>query len=162
MTPVRPLGPRRRQEGQAPPQQQQNHQQHQGNQGDTHAPVQQQAPPPPPLPEEVDYRDPNAVLGRPKTLLMLWHEYLYGLDGHKPAKDFTPAERGKVKSKYSRRKCFWTVMVKLIRAGYNELSAIDLIHQAYGTGKPVTHIINELQKAKTHGYHPHIGNVIGN
>ena len=34
----------------------------------------------------------------PKTLFDLWHEYQFGLNGCKPAKDFTLEERGKVKN----------------------------------------------------------------
>mgnify|MGYP003512971962 FL=1 len=43
----------------------------------------------------------------PRTLYDLWQEYQYGLGGRKPAKYFTPTERGKVKHKYSRRKVVW-------------------------------------------------------
>jgi hypothetical protein len=48
----------------------------------------------------------NARLGKPKNLLMLWQEYIHGLPGNKPAKDFTSAERGAVKYAYSRKKSF--------------------------------------------------------
>lgn len=80
----------------------------------------------------------------PRTLLALWHEYLHGLNGNKPAKDFTANERGKVKCKYSRRKTFWMTMGKLVRAGYSELAAIDRIKQSYGVNQSVTSIINSL------------------
>ena len=43
---------------------------------------------------------------RPKFLQELWKEWLVGTTGKKAAKDFTFAERGKVKSKYSFRKVF--------------------------------------------------------
>lgn len=114
------------------------------------------------IPPPDDYFDPRAKLGRPKTLMCLWREYLYGLDDNKAAKDFTPRERGRQKSKYSRRKCFWDVMSQLIRIGYTDVSAIDLIQSAYGLGRPVTYIINQLQKGRSDGYHPNIANVIGN
>jgi hypothetical protein len=42
----------------------------------------------------------------PRTLLLLWYEYLYGLAGNKPAENCTSVERGKVKCKYCRRKVF--------------------------------------------------------
>lgn len=111
---------------------------------------------------DTEYVDPHAILGRPKTLLMLWHEYLFGLGSNKPAKDFTPTERGRQKHKYCRRKCFWSVMARLNRAGYDELSAIDLIHEAYGANQSVTNIIKALQKGKNNGYHPTLAAVIGN
>lgn len=62
-----------------------------------------------PMPD--DHFDPRAKLGRPKDLLSLWYEFLHGLDGNKPAKDFTPRERGRRKTVYCHRKCFWDVMV---------------------------------------------------
>jgi hypothetical protein len=82
----------------------------------------------------------NARLGKPKTLLMLWHEYMHGLPGNKPAKDFTTAERGTVKFAYSRRKVFWDVMRDLINAGHTELSAVDLVYQTYGRNSSNTTI----------------------
>ena len=82
----------------------------------------------------------NARLGKPKTLLMLWHEYMHGLPGNKPAKDFTSAERGTVKYAYSRRKVFWDVLKDLINAGHTELSAVDLVYQTYGRNSSNTTI----------------------
>ena len=152
MAPARPVGPRRRFNVAAdgnrvnPPRQQQQQQQANRN---------QQAPPPPPLPPPVvPPVDPTANLGKPKSLLQLWHEYLHGMDDDKPAKDFTSVERGKVKFKHSRRKCFWDLMVRLMRAGHNELSATDLITQSYGSNKCCTDICKALQKAKKDGLHP--------
>ena len=169
MTPVRPLGPRRFQNRQGERQQniegsnegRDQNQNRNENQNQNQNQNQNEI-------EEVedlgdaDFVDPTARLGKPKTLLSLWHEYLYGLDGNKPAKDFTPVERGRVKTKYSKRKSFWMVMRRLIAAGYTDLTAIQLIQQAYGRDRPVTQIIVALQRAKTIGYHPQIANVIGN
>lgn len=92
----------------------------------------------------------------PRTLLLLWHEYLYGLEGNKPAKDFTSTERGRVKFKYCRRKNFWTVMARLINAGFTELSAIDKIHQAYGNNLAVSTILNRMARDKRDGGHPNL------
>lgn len=156
MTPVRPLGPPRPFGGGQPGQGNNDGVQQQQQQGGNNQVAAQE----PRLINE-GFVDPRAKLGRPKTLLMLWHEFLHGLDGNKPAKDFTPTERGRQKHKYSRRKSFWSVMLKLINAGYDELSAIDLIQQAYGTNLSVTKIIEKLQRAKSVGYHPQIANVIG-
>jgi hypothetical protein len=108
-----------------------------------------------------EYLDPTAKLGKPKTLLMLWKEFMEGLDNNKPAKDFTAVERGRVKSKYSRRLSFWMVMIRLIRAGLTDLQAIRTIQQAYGNDKSVTQIIVALQRAKTVGYHPNIAQLMG-
>jgi hypothetical protein len=54
----------------------------------------------------------------PRTLLSMWHEYLYGIGDNKPAKNFTSFERGKVKFNFCRRKSFWDIMVRLVNAGF--------------------------------------------
>jgi hypothetical protein len=92
----------------------------------------------------------------PRTLMLLWHEYLYGLEGNKAAKDFTPVERGRVKFKYCRRKCFWSVMSRLVNAGFTELTAIDKIHQAYGVNLSVSSVIAKMQRDKRNGGHPNL------
>ena len=117
------------------------------------APLAPQAQPVLPAPHGID---PTARLSKaPKELLTLWHEYLYGLNGNKPAKDFTYTERGRCKYTYSRRKCFWDVMVLHIRAGLTELVAIDRIKAALGVSLSCTKILKELQRHKTHP-HPNL------
>lgn len=74
-----------------------------------------------------DYHDSTTKLAHyPRTLLLLWHAYLYGFAGNKPAKNFTSVERGKVKFKYCWRKVFWTIMVNLVNAGFTKVSAIEI------------------------------------
>ena len=46
-------------------------------------------------------RRPARLAKRIRTLNLLWDEWLVGLDGNKPALDFTTQERGKVKHMYS-------------------------------------------------------------
>ena len=92
----------------------------------------------------------------PRTLLLLWHEYLFGLEGNKPARNFTVSERGRVRFKYCRRNCFWNVMVRLINGGFTELTAIDKAHQAYGNALSVTSVLNKMQKDKSVGGHPNL------
>jgi hypothetical protein len=53
----------------------------------------------------------------PRTLYILWQEYEFGIGGRRPARLFTPAERGKVKYSYYRRKVVWDVIASLVRAG---------------------------------------------
>ena len=163
LTPARPLGRRTvvRTAGNPPtvrviqPQQQQQQQQQQQPQQQ-----QQQQPPQPQqliIPQE--YVDPTAKLGKPRTLLMLWHECLYGLDGNKPASNFTHLERGRVKQKYSRRLNYWTVMVQLCNRGLTDLAAIDLltVRRCYGNNSSVTKLCDILCRAKAEGYHPNLG-----
>jgi hypothetical protein len=92
----------------------------------------------------------------PRNLLLLWQEYLYGLEGNKAAKDFTSVERGRVKFKFCRRKCFWEVMVKLCNAGFTDLSSIDKVHQAYGMKLSVSAILALMMKDRKVGGHPNL------
>ncbi|KAA8497596.1 hypothetical protein FVE85_5181 [Porphyridium purpureum] len=48
----------------------------------------------------VDPERPAALAKNPRTIHDLWNEYMFGLVGNKPAKDFTAPERGRVKFKY--------------------------------------------------------------
>ena len=57
-----------------------------------------------------------------------------GLNGCKPAKEFTLEERGKVKSVYCRRKVFWDVITLLVNAGHTSEVAIDKVYANYGRG----------------------------
>jgi len=123
---------------------------------------QQQQPPVDPqdyAPYDNPQVDPDAKLGRAKTLLDLWHEWCHGLQGNKAARLFTPVEKGqkKVKFKFSRRNNFWIVMRHLtLGKGHSELSAIDLIEQCYGRNLPVTSMLKKLCEAKEKGYHPNL------
>jgi hypothetical protein len=83
-------------------------------------------------------------------------EYLYGLEGNKAADNFTSVERGRVKFKFCRRKCFWEVMVKLCNSGFTKLSSIDKVHQAYGMKLSVSAILTMVQKDKKFGGHPNL------
>jgi hypothetical protein len=90
----------------------------------------------------------------PKTLHDLWREYEFGLDGYKPAKDFTPAERGADKTKYCRRNNFWVIVSELIRAGDSADRAIDKVYRVYGAGASVTQILNSIRVDKGRNGHP--------
>ncbi len=69
---------------------------------------------------------------RPACLYLLWKEYALGLNGGKPARDYTYAERGANKYAYSRRKNFWHTVGHLITKGYSSDTAIDRIYEVYG------------------------------
>jgi len=47
------------------------------------------------------------LLKCPRMLNDFWREYEFGMCGNKPAQDFTPHERGRVKVTYCQRKVFW-------------------------------------------------------
>jgi hypothetical protein len=92
----------------------------------------------------------------PKTLFDLWIEYVTGIGGRKPAKDFTPAERGRFKCTYCRRRVFWDMVTKHVNSGFTSAVAIDRIYQCYGRKLPVTKILIQMVKDKKAGGHPNL------
>ncbi|KAF0739871.1 hypothetical protein Ae201684P_016733 [Aphanomyces euteiches] len=91
---------------------------------------------------------------RPKDLYTLWHEYQFGCNGFKPAKDFTAVERGANKFAYSRRKLFWDLISKLVRAGYTSDAAIVKVYHVFGRSQSVSNILLALRTHKQQGGHP--------
>jgi hypothetical protein len=91
-----------------------------------------------------------AKLSDVKTLDILWQEYVSGINGYKPASQFTSAERGKVKSTFSRRKVFWSSMIKLLSYGIDATVLIERLESIYGNDRSsVTMILSNMQKDKT-------------
>jgi hypothetical protein len=80
----------------------------------------------------------------PKTLYVLWQEYEFGLEGNKPAKMYTPAERGANKCSYCRRKVFWDAIETLMQRGASSDVAIDTVYQRYGRDKSNSKILKEM------------------
>ena len=92
------------------------------------------------------FNDPRAALSKkPRSLYQLWTEWQQGIDGNKPAKDFTKAERNSKnnKQKFYRRLNVWALQAKLLRQGHSILSANDHIHTVTG-GKTVTAVIDKI------------------
>ena len=101
----------------------------------------------------------GAVLSkRPKNLHELWHEYVHGIGGNKPAKDFTPQERGHKANKfaYCRRRPFWDCMKKLINSNYSAQEAIKRIYSSYGHNSSVSTILAKFQEDKSRGGHENL------
>jgi hypothetical protein len=98
---------------------------------------------------------------RPKHLADLWLEYTHGIDGRCPAKDIPPHIRGKkpMPHTYGKRKHIWTLIARLVHAGYSPEAAIDRIYQTYGRTTNVTDISKAIVKDKKQykdqgGLHP--------
>jgi len=72
----------------------------------------------------------------PPDLDALWREYQYGLDGNKPVKNFSQAQKGFVRHIYCRRRAFWLAMTLLLEKGHTEDEAIGRIYEAYGHCSP--------------------------
>jgi hypothetical protein len=95
---------------------------------------------------------PTASLSpAPKDLYQLWNEYLHGIGGRKPAKNFSPSERGRVKHVYGLRNSGWQVILELVRSGITCEVAIDRIYTVYGAQTSLTTILRRLKKDRKDG-----------
>ena len=91
---------------------------------------------------------PARLSKRIRTLNLLWDEWLVGLDGNKPALDFTTQERGKVKHMYSKRMHVWKCITLQVHGGLTAEIAIDRIYACFGANLSVTKIIQAFQAAQ--------------
>jgi hypothetical protein len=98
-----------------------------------------------------------SLSAKPKSLHDLWTEWTHGLGGHKPASEFSQAERGGAnKCTYCRRNCFWEVVCAHIRAGSDANSTITKIYAAYCKSWSVTKILKAMQADRKKGWHPNL------
>ena len=95
--------------------------------------------------EEPSGRMRALLMSRPQTCHNLWQEYMFGGPGRKPAKDFTMAERGKVKHMYSLRKPLYDKVAELVRSGVSATVACDKVYEAYGHNLPLTGILRKMK-----------------
>ena len=90
-----------------------------------------------PIPYGVVSPEELAVLDCcPKTLFVLWDEYVNGIGGLKPAREFIRCERGlkQNKFKYCNHLIVWKCMERSITRGGNTVSvAVRKINRVYGT-----------------------------
>jgi hypothetical protein len=100
----------------------------------------------------------TAVLGKhPRSLHDLWNEYEFGSPGHKPAKDFTPKERGgNNKHRFYLRRFLWNKVAEMVRSGMDARTACDKIYDAYGHNQSVSNILKRLQADSKTGDHPNL------
>jgi Transcriptional activator of glycolytic enzymes len=93
----------------------------------------------------------------PRSLLELWNEWVFGLDGRKAAKDFNRVERGgKSKTKFCRRKVFWDCVSRHVAAGFDVQTVIDKIQAAYGYNMTMYRVLEAMTKDKKKGGHPNL------
>ena len=96
--------------------------------------------------------DPRAQLSsHPRNLHILWDEHIKGLGSCKPARDFTPRERGRVKCKHCNRNHVWRLMCDLMRLGWTASEAMDKIYASFGPNKSVTQIIKAIKNCRKPG-----------
>jgi hypothetical protein len=91
------------------------------------------------------------------NLYKLWLEYKDGSSGQKPAKFFTPQERGLKtnKDRFCRRKVFWDCVREHVYAGISAAVAIERIQDAYGYRLGVTALCLAMKKDLPQG-HPNL------
>ena len=71
----------------------------------------------------------TTLLRNPRNLFVLWQEYMFGIAGRRAAREFTSAERGRVKFTFSLRKVFWDKVQLLTQRGHTFNTAIDAIYE---------------------------------
>ena len=87
-----------------------------------------------------------------RTLNVLWDEYVNGIGGRKPARDFTRVERGRVKDKYSKRLIVWRCITRLLNRGYDLSTAFNKITRVYGDIS-MTELIKKMRPDERRGGH---------
>jgi Transcriptional activator of glycolytic enzymes len=97
----------------------------------------------------------------PKTLYVLWQEYMYGMDGNKPVKDWTRMERGAGRPRYTHRKIVWDQIVRLMQSKKHSYptaeQAIEKIYHVYGKHTNVSTIIKLIRRDHNlYGDHPEL------
>jgi hypothetical protein len=109
--------------------------------------------------------DRNVTLnGRPRHLFELWQEWTEGINGQKPAKNFTAVERnnktGGLKQKFYRRLMVWKTQARLIDGGMSVAEANHRIHTITGatTVTGVTNKLIEFKRIYPGGIHPELRN----
>ena len=94
-----------------------------------------------------------ATLSRsPRDLFVLWQEYMFGIAGRKPAKQFSAKERGRCKYTYNCRKIAWEKIAELVRAGLTVQVAIDRIYDVYGRRDSLTRTLLKMRHDRRVGW----------
>ena len=68
---------------------------------------------------------------KPKDLYALWREWEHGINGNTPARMFTSRDRKNCRAKFSQRKVFWDFVSGMLLSGYDLVTVISLIVDAY-------------------------------
>ena len=96
------------------------------------------------------------LMNNPKSLHTLWNEWETGIGRNKPAKLFNHKEKGRDRSRYSKRLVFWTKISEMIRAGWTSTDAINKVINHYGTNLSITKIMLAMQKDRHRKTYPAI------
>ena len=96
------------------------------------------------------------LVDRPKSLEVLWLEYVSGVNGSKPAREYDDRDKSNNTTKYCRRKKLWDIVAAWVRAGKTPEQAIAKIYQVYHPVTSVSAILDKLAKDKKTGGHPQL------
>ena len=103
---------------------------------------------------------PAELSHNPRSLQALWREYKEGLNGRKPAEQWSTDEvnvNKAVATMYGRRRQVWTTIQRMVNSGRSAEYAILRIHQVYGSKSSPTQIMEFIRQDKTRypgGFHP--------
>ena len=107
-----------------------------------------------PIRQTIGNTQSATLSAHPRTLYELWDEYVVGIGGRKPAREFTAKDRGRLKYKYYRRKKLWDLVCELTRGGLTHHVAIDRVYQVYGRRNSVTNIIAAIKRDGKNNFIP--------
>jgi hypothetical protein len=105
----------------------------------------------------VEVVQPARLVRKPTSVLQLWQEYKVGLNGNKPAQQFTMSERNSsrdLKQIWHRRNKVWALIERMIQRGFSAEIAIHRIEQVYGSNITITALVKKIQEDK--GDHPNL------
>ena len=105
---------------------------------------------------------PPTLVNNPRTVMELWREFKFGINGRKAAERWTRKERNqdrRTKQKYWRRNHVWHVLDHLVRGGRTAERAVLELRRVYGFKSSVSKVIEALVKDKKRfpgGIHPNL------
>ena len=104
---------------------------------------------------EISEKYKYSLSRNPKNLSTLWIEYTEGIGGRKPASEFTPSQKGRVKSQYWKRNLVWKQIYRLVKAGFNSEAACANIQDDYGCLLPVRMLMQRMSEESRKGEECH-------
>ena len=98
------------------------------------------------------------LVDHPKTLSILWREWMFGIGRNKPAVNFTPRERNndQNKNKYLKRKPFWLLLGRMVNSGLHSDAACKRVFEVYTLVAGATNmsaILAAIQQDRTKDVH---------
>ena len=98
------------------------------------------------------------LVDHPKSLSILWKEWMFGIGRNKPAVNFTPRERNndQNKNKYLKRKPFWLLLGRMVNADMHADAACERVFEVYTLVAGATNIsaiLEAIRKDKKNDVH---------